>query len=728
MWVSRVPPAGMIVLALLAAVLLPGGGLRAQSFRRGGAEYNARRSVTLPLEKSHPIVVTEFLHHGEINSRGSNLVVSAGNQQLVPSRVLQLGPGDFCRLAFETIRGQKIYDILYGGDQPEEKPPRWTNRDGLLLQTRHYKQCNLNSLDSVRKAFESSGPYGSDYVEGVHHSRNPFSLKPVPFLSRYSGELHVESAGTYGFMTSSQDCSFLLIDGKEVVSAPGRHGPVRRAGRGSRKDVRLKAGPHKFEYYHAAAGADAIMTAAWEVDPPDSKPAPQPIPSQAFRTGSVGRLAASRVELRTVKLVPDFLVTIAGDVPLPDNDLPLIGVMFRNDSPKAVTLGARPQWDFGDGQTSDKLNVDHVYLRPGVYTVKLALRRGSRVVEMVNRVNVDRPALTQKDSDKLHTLDDYLPALQGYDPHTLDAVALCQLVLAREAKALALEAAAEAEGGDHPGARQQIVAAVAAGKVAFVQRSAARGGEDLYKLAALIGPMARDRLGDSRLAWQIWEGAAERVSVGALKTRCATEAADVAVNDLLDAAGAKRLLQRATAALRGTQKGVSASELQRVWGDYYAMTGDGQAARKAYNQAERVLGSTQRYAERTAWRGAHSRSTEEFIRAGNHQRAAAQFRVWQREFPAEKIDGYLTLMYARYFAGRKQYAQAASQAEQLQAVNPDSPYIDRVLVLAADCELKRGRADRALATLHSLLKDYPGSPLVPVVKKTIARLEGKGIR
>ena len=69
------------------------------------------------------------------------------------------------------------------------------------------------------------------------------------------------------------------------------------------------------------------------------------------------------------------------------------------------------------------------------------------------------------------------------------------------------------------------------------------------------------------------------------------------------------------------------------------------------------------------------------------------------------------------------YDQAIAQAEQLQAVSPDSPYIDQVLLLAANCEVKRGRTDRALATLHSLKNDYPGSPLIPDVEKRIASLE-----
>ena len=59
------------------------------------------------------------------------------------------------------------------------------------------------------------------------------------------------------------------------------------------------------------------------------------------------------------------------------------------------------------------------------------------------------------------------------------------------------------------------------------------------------------------------------------------------------------------------------------------------------------------------------------------------------------------------------------------AVNRDSPYVDQLLLVAADSEMRRGRKDRALATLHSLVKDYPGSPLAPLAKKNIEVLEGE---
>ena len=251
----------ILVVTILGIPLLGPAWLPAESFRRGDAEFNALREVTVPPDKDHGIVVVQFFHHGQIKPDGKNVAVAA-REQLVPFRILQLGPGDYCRLAFQTTRGQKSYEVLYGGDAVPESP-EWTNKDGLLLETRVYKDCNLNSLESVRDAFRAARPIGADYVESVHHACNPFAEKPGPFFSRYSGSLMINNSGKYGFFTSSRDCSFLLIDDKVVVDAPGVHGPTWDTHPGTRKDIQLSAGRHKFEYYHAATGSEAMMTARW---------------------------------------------------------------------------------------------------------------------------------------------------------------------------------------------------------------------------------------------------------------------------------------------------------------------------------------------------------------------------------------------------------------------------------------------------------------------------------
>jgi TolA-binding protein len=238
--------------------------------------------------------------------------------------------------------------------------------------------------------------------------------------------------------------------------------------------------------------------------------------------------------------------------------------------------------------------------------------------------------------------------------------------------------------------------------------------------------MARDQIGNSALAGQIWQGGSKRIAAPELRAECLVEAADVAVNDLSNAAGSKPFLDAAAAALGPGKKGLVASRLKRVWGDYHALVGDGKAARTAYAEAESLVESRRSHIERIAWQGARGRSTEQFLKAGQYERAIAEIRPWQDEYPTDKINGYVTLLYARYWAGRERYAQAIALAGQLSAVNADSPYVDQLLVLAADCHVELGAVDRAVATLQSLLKDHPGSPCVPEVKQKLTELQGKG--
>ena len=196
------------------------------------------------------------------------------------------------------------------------------------------------------------------------------------------------------------------------------------------KQIRLSVGSHKFEYYHAAATANAIMLAAWIAHPVSPKEHPTAIGGEAFTTYLVAHLPAGRVTTRTAKLVPDFLVKIAGEVPLPDDPLPMLGVAFRDASARSLSMQGKPLWDFGDGQTSTSAGPNHVYLRPGLYTVKL-IDEAQRAAGRDGQSDLCRspPAFPQ---DKPHTLNQYLGIIENYEPRTLDVASLRQLVSAYE--------------------------------------------------------------------------------------------------------------------------------------------------------------------------------------------------------------------------------------------------------------------------------------------------------
>ena len=199
-----------------------------------------------------------------------------------------------------------------------------------------------------------------------------------------------------------------------------------------------------------------MMILAWEINPktpknmkteeatkPENKAHPEHVPPEAFRPSTVGHVLTDALSLTTLHGVPDMLMKIDGSAVLPDNEVPLVGVLFKDMTAKG--LRGKLQWDFGDGQTSEMSDPPHVYLRPGFYKVKLTVKRQPTDAEIVNRVYIDAPARAPpRDSvDNPTTYDDYLPVLMRYDPKGLDGRVLRQLVAVYDAKAAEVEAPLE---------------------------------------------------------------------------------------------------------------------------------------------------------------------------------------------------------------------------------------------------------------------------------------------
>ncbi len=163
-----------------------------------------------------------------------------------------------------------------------------------------------------------------------------------------------------------------------------------------------------------------------------------------------------------------------------------------------------------------------------------------------------------------------------------------------------------------------------------------------------------------------------------------------------------------------------ASRLNRVWGDWYARKGDRSSARAAYARAMAAAGGGRSAVEQQARRGALSRSTDGFLRNRALDRARDELRRWQEEYPIDKVEGDLAFLQSSYHSARGRFAQAIATAGDLLAVNPDSPYADRLVFLSGECEEKLGRTAKARACFQSLLNDYPGSPLVSEARQKLA--------
>jgi len=249
-----------------------------------------------------------------------------------------------------------------------------------------------------------------------------------------------------------------------------------------------------------------------------------------------------------------------------------------------------------------------------------------------------------------------------------------------------------------------------------------KGDQAIHQLALTAGGIARDYLLDWKLAGQIYVEATKKLTVDDLAAECGALAADVAL-DMQNKTAAKSLLDAAAKKVPKMGTGTTISTFHRVHAEYLAETGNGDEARKALSEAARTTSSGMHFAEKIALQGSASRSAEKFLQEKNPDRAIVELRNWQREYPAATLDGYLTLLFAKYWVVREKYPQAAALADRQNTLNPDSPYIDELLLVASEAQTKADKKDAAKAYLNSLIQHYPGSPLISQAKERLKALE-----
>jgi hypothetical protein len=95
------------------------------------------------------------------------------------------------------------------------------------------------------------------------------------FSVEWRGYIAILRSGTYTFGTTSDDGSWLYVDGKPVVESPGRHSQVDRRG-----SIELSAGVYPILIRYFQDGGDCAFEAIWARD----GDAIQPIPESAWLT------------------------------------------------------------------------------------------------------------------------------------------------------------------------------------------------------------------------------------------------------------------------------------------------------------------------------------------------------------------------------------------------------------------------------------------------------------
>jgi len=662
------------------------------------AQWPYRRAVTVTRTPKatlpgDEIGVVTMLTGGLICPDGRDIRVTTARGQLLPHRVLMIGPGDVARVAFALRPPQTNYFVYFGNAKAQQPAEKLKIRRGVLLETWEYRGGGIATFELVRQAFERAGRLiGRDFRENIFLGHNPFGPQSK-ICNLFTGRLICPDEGNYVFSTSSNDASFLLIDGEVVVSNGGTHRPEPRARRQGR--VRLSKGLHELKVYHVNGSGDPVVMAAWK--PPSGRRL-WAIPPRAF--APVFRARPGPLERYGSDLEVDFLAHQAGEAFMAN----LYFQRYRFTALLSARVGGKWEfaWDFGDGQTGSGESVEHVYLRNGPRRVTLKARAGRRELSRSHEIHVTR-AWDEVTSDRLDPLARHARIVSGYD-------------------------FAAAEPGD-------IARAIALFGRTDDKDAIVRAGEALIARERAPASVLRDAL-PTYVATLLEEHS------GPDEPESGTSGAARAVNALLKAAGMTRNpAVAASLAVRAGQIALEAGKPQRALtlfqqsikkyaalaptkvirdarigiGDVYRLRGDYEKALASYRLAHPPEHGG--FEKKLLRQGDLARHVEDYIRKGTYHDAEDYLNRWEWEFPADKLEGYSSLLRVKLAMARKDYAAAVREAELLVGVNPRSNYAPELLMLAAEACRAAGRDGKARQTLQRLIKDYPESPLAQRAKQ-----------
>jgi tetratricopeptide (TPR) repeat protein len=678
-------------IAAALGVLLAAAAAEGQFTNWWKTAWKFRRLVTVETPPTKlpgdDAAVVQFPTHAALAPDGRDVRVVVANRQEVPCRVLFVGPGDLCRVVFAVDKNVQQYSIYYGNPDAPAAKDDWLPQRGLLLESRKWPAGgNLNRLDRVRATMfaRAADVLGRDYVPEIFWGQNPFASTGDE-CNYFAGWLVCRDAGVYEFATTSDDASFLTVDGNLVVEWPGVHGP-RHDARFTGK-IQLTAGLHKIEYYHVNLGEYGMAVAAWK---PPSAGRIDKIPAAAF--APIFHAKLGKLDANNQRRTADFTWRHDGEAFFANR------YVQRYAFQAAAPEGIRPatvRWDFGDGIAAGGTEVVHVFLSDGPRKVSLEYDWMGEKHRIVNTVAVERD-WSQQDSPRLIGLNQILKLVADYDWPKMSGADLRAAIdlftkLERTDDLLNVCAAVVASPSAAESARTE--AALLAADLYVAKRSEPDAAVAL--LASVAGKAADPAL---RARLQLKQA---RILIDELGDKAATDAAEKLLTQVQKAENLDRALARG--ALAGL-------------GDVWRRRGDGEKARGFYQQADEISIFRRNHTQNVVRIGALARYVEDYVRSGAWDDAKKFLEDWEWEYPLERLAGYSTLLRVKMAEGQELPDKAAALALETVRANPLSPYADQLLLRAADDYKQVGDTKLAVETAQRLVSEYPESPLVGQVK------------
>jgi len=684
-WGARLGLVLAVLAGLCAGELTAGGWWNAKWPNRVRVKLDTRAAARVRRAKlpGDDIAVVQFRTAGLADKSGRDIRVVSASGKVLPSRILQTGPGDLLRLAFAASGGSKYYIYFNNANAPASQAKPLEIRRGVLLEVWPYAGGQARNITQARKTLARASqakPIGRGFRDRIFLGHNPFGPQSK-IVQRYTAYFLAPKAGEYRFVISSNNASFLLINDRLIISDGGWHGPRRYPNHTG--TISLNKGPAKLTLIHINPWGWAMAMVAWQRG---DRPLIAPIPPGAYT--EIIPAQAGPIERYSSAGGVDFTVGPGGEA-FVENRYFQRRVFRVQTTGRRLGKKTRWAWDFGDGQqvVSPGESVEHIYLRPGTYgvTVKLQKSRKTKAkpsLARTHRVHVDRD-WNKITRNKLDSLKDYAKIVAGYNFAALDAQAnLNAALLLRRA-------------GDFD--------ALSNACKAFVTRAKASDKQIQRLLAIYVQALLAD--GRASQAVAALKKAATMSTDPDTQATMLLRAGRLQLDQLDKPDAAMKTFDAILAKLTGHAKASLLRQGRIGIGDAWLARSQADKARLAYAQAGPGDGRAKKYPGIV--RGDFARQAEDYLRRRNYPAAAEAVEKWERTLPADKLTGYSTLLRCEVLLARKKYADAARQAERLVNANPQSNYAASLLKLAIRAYTKINKPRQANRCQERIIKNYP---------------------
>ena len=317
------------------------------------------------------------------------LQVAATNGTPVGHQILWSAEGEPLKVLFDCSSHATAFDVSTG---PARLPtPDWTPGSGLILETRTRATGEPTNAAAILKICNASSPVlGRSLIPEIFLGIHPHG-PTADFVSMIKGTIIISQAGDYDFATISEDASCLLLDGKVVAQWPDWHGYHEGRKGQHHGRITLTKGAHQLEYLQVEKESGYTIEAAWR---PPGHNLFELIPASAFAPVAMYKVTSY---MPVPSGTPGARFSWDIDSHFTIGTATMILVSFT-----ALSPGQNYLWEFDDGTREASRRVEHVFLSPGMRTVKLEVQTPAGKASVTQKVLIHPQWTQEKEQPKHH--------------------------------------------------------------------------------------------------------------------------------------------------------------------------------------------------------------------------------------------------------------------------------------------------------------------------------------